>query len=194
MSTKSRAEYRSFARRFEERLDDDIARIRVPILVLGPSIKGKRLKPPARLRRVLLERCPQYGVTVLGEHKSLVRAAKRATRRGHNLCNYEVELALDCELIVIIPASPGSFAEFGLFALQEKIADKSLVLFDKSYMKRGSFLRDGPRKAYDDGKGHVVYVNYKKKGYEEAVWEKVEEHIQLAKQRIRHRQLTAGRT
>ncbi|GAG09872.1 unnamed protein product, partial [marine sediment metagenome] len=78
----------------------------------------------------------------------------------------------------IIPDSPGSFAEFGLFALEPNICAKSVVLLDKSEKKINTFLRQGPAKAYGIRKATVMRVDY---GEREEVWNRVEKELQRHK-------------
>ena len=177
------------ADRLSMKVTEEVEAITVNTLILGPAIDGKRLKPPARLRRALLERCPRYGAAVLGEHRSIEAAYRRAVKARYNLCTYEFELALTCDLIIILPASPGSYAELGLFALEEDIARKSVILFDQDFKKEKSFLRYGPRKVYKDFKAVIFDVDYRDI---DGVWKKVEAEIQSARERIRFRRFRSG--
>ena len=189
MTSDAVVEYREFATDFKDELREEFRGIRTSILILGPSLSGEPLEPQADLRRVLLERCQAYGVAVAGEHKSLVSAARRASKAGHNLCSYEFELARKCDVIVIIPTSAGSLVELGLFALNPDITIKCIVLFDENRKEDNSFVRHGARKAYRDGNAQVLNVDYSNVDF---IWRKVETRIELARQRIRNRKLTGG--
>lgn len=182
--------YARFTDGFSRTVAEEMAAITVDTLILGPSMNEKRLKPPAKLRRALLDRCPQYGAAVKGEHRSLQAAARRAAKAGYNLCTFERDLALSSDLIIIVPASPGSYAELGLFAFEDEIVRKTVILFDENFKKDKSFLRYGPRKMYKDWKATIYDVNYSDI---DSVWKKVEKEIQKARQRIRIQGKRSGR-
>jgi hypothetical protein len=53
----------------------------------------------------------------------------------------------DCvDVIVIIPESPGSFAELGAFANDQNLREKIICLIDQRYKKDKSFINEGPVK------------------------------------------------
>ena len=174
--------YARFTDGFSRTVAEELAAIEVDTLILGPTMDGARPKPAARLRSALVERCQEYGAAIKGEHRSLQMAARKAARAGHNLCIHERDLARDCDLIIILPASPGSFAELGMFALDLKIAPKSVIFFDRQYKNAKSFLRYGPRKAFGQLKAAIHDVDYRNIN---GVWKIVETEIQRAKYRKR---------
>lgn len=63
-----------------------------------------------------------------------------------DLLSLEGLLADSVDAIVIIPESPGSFAELGAFANDEKLRKKLICLVDKKYKKDKSFINQGPLK------------------------------------------------
>ncbi|EKO3979993.1 TPA: retron St85 family effector protein [Vibrio fluvialis] len=80
----------------------------------------------------------------------------------HSLLHLENILADCVDAIVLFPESPGSFAEIGAFSNNSKLAEKLIVISDKNYKNKKSFINYGPYrliKATQTGK--VLHVNYK---------------------------------
>src|SRR5690606_20371369 len=63
-----------------------------------------------------------------------------------DLLSLEALLAESVDAVVIIPESPGSFAELGAFANDEKLRKKLICVVDKKYQKNRSFINQGPLK------------------------------------------------
>lgn len=63
-----------------------------------------------------------------------------------DLLSLEGLLADSVDAVVIIPESPGSFAELGAFANDEKLRKKLICVVDKKYQKDKSFINQGPLK------------------------------------------------
>lgn len=63
-----------------------------------------------------------------------------------DLLSLEGLLADSVDAIVLIPESPGSFAELGAFANDEKLRSKLICIVDKQYQKDKSFINQGPLK------------------------------------------------
>lgn len=63
-----------------------------------------------------------------------------------DLLSLEGLLADSVDAIVLIPESPGSFAELGAFANDEKLRKKLICIVDKKYKKDKSFINQGPLK------------------------------------------------
>jgi uncharacterized protein YlbG (UPF0298 family) len=61
-----------------------------------------------------------------------------------DLLSLEGLLADSVDAIVIIPESPGSFAELGAFSTDEKLRNKLICVVDKKYKKDKSFINQGP--------------------------------------------------
>lgn len=143
---------------FDEALDESIASSRLKVLVLGPNMRSK--EPAGVLRRHIHKEARAFGVSVLGEITGLINASKRRLGAGHNLCDYESFLVEKMDAVVIIPASPGSYAELGLFSLVDDVCSKSLVLFKKGPSSRRSFLNLGTRRAYRNRGATIRNVDY----------------------------------
>lgn len=61
-----------------------------------------------------------------------------------DLVQFEADLAQICELVLLFPESPGSFAELGCFAGTREIAEKLLVVIRGKYLGKSSFITKGP--------------------------------------------------
>lgn len=77
-----------------------------------------------------------------------------------DLLSLEGLLADSVDAIVLIPESPGSYAELGAFANDEKLRAKLICIIDKQYKKNKSFINQGPlklvKKANPSG---IVYID-----------------------------------
>ena len=144
--------------RFTEKLDEQISQTPLQVLVLGPRMDAE--EHGSVLRKHLYQRAKGFGAVVTGELRDLIRASKKAKGAGYNLCDYELDLANTVDAIVLIPASPGSFAEFGLFATTDEICEKSIVLCDKEFSRDNSFVNKGTKRAYKQNNAEVHNINY----------------------------------
>jgi hypothetical protein len=66
--------------------------------------------------------------------------------KRRDLLSLENMLADCVDVIVIIPESPGSFAELGAFANDQNLREKIICLIDQRYKKDKSFINEGPVK------------------------------------------------
>lgn len=65
-------------------------------------------------------------------------------RKDYDLLTMETVLAQNCDVIIIVPESPGSFAELGAFVNNEETAKKVLILQQQKYKRQHSFITQGP--------------------------------------------------
>ncbi len=170
--------------------DEELSSVRVDVLVLGPNVRGRELNQAARLRREILARCRAFWGSVKGELRELIREAEAKLGSAVSLCTYEMELAKVSDAIVIVPASPGSFAEFGLFAMVDDLRARILVLLDRDHKNRRSYLKLGPARSIGQRGGIIRWVDY---GKTDAVWTVVEKHIEEAKELKLNRRRFGGR-
>lgn len=63
-----------------------------------------------------------------------------------DLLSLENILAESVDAIVLIPESPGSFTELGVFASNGKLRKKLICIVDNKYRKKKSFINQGPLK------------------------------------------------
>ncbi len=77
-----------------------------------------------------------------------------------DLLSLEGLLADSVDAIVIIPESPGSFAELGAFANDEKLRKKLICLVDIKYKKDKSFINQGPLKLVKKENPHgLIFID-----------------------------------
>ncbi|KKW52471.1 retron St85 family effector protein [Pantoea sp. V108_6] len=74
---------------------------------------------------------------------------------NNSLLKLEEQLAQAVDLIILIPESPGSFAELGAFSMRKELAQKMLVLRQGKYKSDKSFINHGPIRLIREYKGHV---------------------------------------
>lgn len=78
----------------------------------------------------------------------------------NDLLTLENLLADSVDVIIIIPESPGSFAELGAFANNEKLRSKIVCVIDEKYKKNRSFITQGPVKLVKNANPQsIVYVD-----------------------------------
>jgi hypothetical protein len=175
--------FERFVEEYEAALDADVRAADVRAMVMGPSLRGRadpRTKPARVLRKAIVQRCAVLGVAVVPEHKRLVAATRKSLGQGHNLCLHELKLAEKCDLIVIVPASPGPLVELGMFAQRGYLKGKAvLIVFDRTYKRHKSFINDGPRRAYKQLRASILDVDYTHAGDVAKVLELVESLVQL---------------
>lgn len=81
----------------------------------------------------------------------------------HSLLALENILASSVDAIVLLPESPGSFAELGAFSSNPKLVNKLICIANQRYKNKRSFLNYGPNrliKSSDTGK--VINLDYDK--------------------------------
>ncbi|RKR05647.1 hypothetical protein C8C83_4998 [Flavobacterium sp. 90] len=80
--------------------------------------------------------------------------------KKRDLLSLEGLLADSVDAIVLIPESPGSFAELGAFANDGKLRKKIICLVDKKYKKDKSFINLGPLKLVKKENPHgVIFID-----------------------------------
>lgn len=78
-----------------------------------------------------------------------------------DLLSLEGLLAKTVDIILMIPESPGSFAELGAFANDENLRKKMICILDSKYKKHKSFINQGPIKLVRKAnKSNVVYIDF----------------------------------
>lgn len=170
---------RNFAKVTLDFATEYINSMRPDILLMGPDMDGVAIG--AILRKELSKRCWELGTTILTEHKDIEEAGKKITGGIRNLTTWEIMVARRSHLVIIIPDSPGSFAELGALALIDKICSKMLVLFNKQYEKDDSYIQRGPRKAAEDRRAVIQFVDYSKF---DKVWKVVSHYIMIEKSKM----------
>lgn len=80
--------------------------------------------------------------------------------QSKDLLSLENLLAESVDAIILIPESPGSFAELGAFANNEKLRSKIICIIDQKYKKDKSFINQGPLKLIKNAnKKGVLFID-----------------------------------
>lgn len=85
-----------------------------------------------------------------------------------NLLSLEEILADSIDAIVLVPESPGSFAELGAFANNSDLRKKLICVVESKYKKDKSFISQGPIKLIKKAnKKNIIYFNRNNKLHSE---------------------------
>lgn len=80
--------------------------------------------------------------------------------RSKDLLSLENLLADSVDVVLMIPESPGSFAELGAFANNENLRAKIICIVDERYRKDKSFINQGPIKLIKKAnKNGVIFID-----------------------------------
>jgi hypothetical protein len=121
------------------------------VFVGGPEIKREwsaeeweKRPVSARLRRDLCAFVSSLGYNpILGEHERIAELAEQHMPARISVAVSETSVAKNCDCVVLIPDSPGSFCELGAWATMRAIAPKMLILANAQYKDFKSFLNPG---------------------------------------------------
>jgi hypothetical protein len=135
------------------------------VFLCGPTLDPKKTKPSAQLRERIKDALEKEKFTVvLGEDESIDNPDIRGI--GINLQDSELEfVARNCNAIVIVADSVGSFCELGLFSwhfAHEKgmlSALDFILLVDDQHEFPASYLNQGPALAVH-GHGRLDFVKF----------------------------------
>lgn len=137
------------------------------VFLCGPTLDPKTPKSSARLRKKLINELLEDGFdVVLGEDDGL---EEERIRIGLNAQDNELEfVSRQCNAIILIADSVGSFCELGLFSwhfvhregrIQGELTPTFVVLVNENFQGDKSYLNEGPVGSLD-GFGDVLFVNY----------------------------------
>ena len=137
------------------------------VFLCGPTLKGEKSEPSARLRQRLIDLLTEDGFdVVLGEDDGLENARIQV---GLNAQDNELEFVSEqCNAIILLADSVGAFCELGLFSwhyvhadgrLRKEVAPTFVVLVDREYQDQKSYLNEGPVSSLN-GFGDVQFVDY----------------------------------
>ena len=88
-------------------------------------------------------------------------------KEGHkgNILDFENEISVFADKIIIVLESPSAFAELGVFS-HKKLREKLIVINDTKFIKSKSFINMGPIKAIEEasGEGHIIYYKMRENG------------------------------
>ena len=178
-----------FVSNFTAGVKKDVAETPVEVLIMGPNVNREEL-PAAKLRKEISERCLALGwLSIKAEHQDFIDVAGNELGESASLCTLELELAAFSDAIIIVAASEGSFAEFGLFAVAEGIRARILVLLNRDYEEEKSYLKLGPARSIEHRGGAVEWVDYTNI---DEVWSIVKPYIEAARGRKLDRRRLGG--
>lgn len=99
----------------------------------------------------------------------------------YSLLTLENILAESVDAIVLFPESPGSLTELGAFSNNPRLAEKTIILSEKRFEKKKSFINYGPyRLIKESGTGKVFHIKYDDLDHNEekyAIYRKVNDQI-----------------
>lgn len=151
---------------------DEIKRAaeRYEIFIAGPYIDiGKDGNAPEnsateakRLRYHVYKHYEKFGHNLyLGEDQELRAIGEKHYGSHANATFYERHYINDhVDALLVFPAGPGVFCEFGDWATTQATCKKMLVVIDKKYEGQPSYINDGTAKAAIHFGATVIYVNY----------------------------------
>lgn len=123
----------------------------VTVFLAGPYIEPEKESESGSsaasiLRFQLFHRLKGENFAVsLGTYPESIDAFKAGTGEYHNAAEAELGHAKNAaSLVVMIPDSPGSFAEIGAFSLKKEICTKMIILADVTHEKSMGYLNNGP--------------------------------------------------
>jgi len=143
---------------------------RYEIFVAGPYIDKTKDKDAddnaasdaKRLRYHIYEYYRSAGHNMyLGEDVELREIGVKHYGSAANAVFYERHyINSNINALIVFPAGPGVFCEFGDWATSESLCKKMLVVIDKKYEGRPSYINDGTAKAAAYFGATVLYFNY----------------------------------
>lgn len=166
-----------------EKLENDIekAKTQLMIFLAGPSIKPT--EEPAdelvanKARFNLFNRIQKQGdICTIGEHKALISIYEKHYKTIANLAIAEFSHVTDKgDGVIILPSSPGSFCELGMFAISDSVCAKMLILMDRDHKNTPGYPYLGPAIMAKYYGAELQYVDYKD---HEAIWDIVSEFLE----------------
>ena len=144
------------------------------VFIMGPALTDD--SDAGKLRNSLIEKCKQDGdLAVLPEHEDMGKLLRKGSKQILTLSNLERLMARRSGSVVLIPSSPGSFAELGMFSQLKTVCSKMLILLDKKFNRvRSSYIYKGPAKTARDQAATISFVDYSD---QTAAWKKVSAFI-----------------
>jgi hypothetical protein len=166
---------------FKDRLGLAVEETPLTVFVCGPNVKklsngGGRSRGAAIRNFVSHELGRNRHIYVWGEHKRFRMDSAQRIGRYFSDAEREVMFAVDVavDLVLIFPASAGSLAELGAFALQDDIAKKMLIIFDKEHRRSKGFVVGGLVKSAKKRNAVVRFRDYRNRW---AIWDVVHDRI-----------------
>lgn len=150
--------------RYADELAEIFASNKHVVFLCGPSLKDMA-RPGAKLRSELEEKLTDENFeVVLGEDDGLEELREKYHSYAH--LNEVKFIRNQCNTVLVIASSVGSFCEIGLFSylrtlpknVEEEWGSADIILLvDESYKDEKSYLNEGPAMAVDDHDGKIFY-------------------------------------
>src|ERR1017187_3137817 len=129
------------------------------IFLIGSALKNRSSGFREKIRRLIEKRSPYHRGYEVYYPEDLFDELMKSNKR-FNLLDLENMLAKSVHGIVILLSSPGSIAELGSFANNENLLNKLIVVIEKKYKKKNSFIMLGPVKLIKDrNKDRVIFYD-----------------------------------
>lgn len=145
------------ARDVQEKILPRIGASSITVFLCGKRYDGKDgLRE--RIRKELSSK--KYGTWIDVYYPEDIFDEIMQSRGDLDLLNLENLLARSVHCIIIIVEGPGAIAELGAFSNAAELKDKLIVILDKKYKKKKSFINMGPIKALKHTKSHVQYLDF----------------------------------
>lgn len=129
--------------------------------------------------------------SVLGEHRLIATMAATAMSHAPSVVVSETYVAAtSCNAIIIIPDSPGSFCELGLWTQDEALCSKMLILANEQFESFVSYINPGVFGVAADNHAEIRWVDY---GNWRSCRGIVEEFLDRRQQKVFRRDLFRGR-
>ena len=137
------------------------------VFLAGPFIEPEdetksNYSPAAILRFQLFHLLKGAGFEVsLGEYRELIDSYKGELGEHHNAAVAELDHAQQgAALVIMIPDSPGSFAEIGAFSMKDDICEKMIILSDVNHQASTGYLNTGPVACAKSLGSEVIYIDF----------------------------------
>ncbi|HEX5283522.1 MAG TPA: retron St85 family effector protein [Bryocella sp.] len=178
---------------FTDFLSESTSNIKFRVFLCGKALDEKRKledQVADDLRAYLWQRLEQESEcqVFLGEHNELIRAYHTKVNYSvpkninkANLALFEVNLAGYADLIIILPDSPGSYAELGMFSTSQAICIKLLVINKLEYKGKNSFINRGPVIAALGNRAKVLYEDYSDR---DRIFEVIQDEVAMIRESI----------
>lgn len=101
---------------------------------------------------------------ILGEHRGVAEIGEKRLRSRASAAATELKLVRDnCDAVVILPSSPGSFCELGTWSIYKDVCEKMLIIADKQFEAETGYLAVGAFKTACDHGAKLAWVEYQDK-------------------------------
>lgn len=179
--TESSAFDNQLAEEFERTLETALDSVPLSVFLCGKALKARNAREKSGRKdlrlylQVRLENEFKSCRVRLGEHRRWMQIYGKVVRRvAFNLADYEIALASKIDLLVIFPCSPGSFAELGMFSVEDQIAEKMVIFLDSKFRKSRSYVVNGSIAAAKRRKSTVFVMKYSER---QKIWGKIRDLV-----------------